>query len=144
MGSYAIINDSNKAALKADHMLKATFYAGLVVTALKYTVREPRPTNPNERNSFPSGHTATAFAFASTVAMEHNVYAGTAALLMAGFTAYSRMNDGRHYLHDVVAGMTIGIGYGVGIYHTQRAKGRFAVVPIIDQETSGIRLVANF
>ncbi len=144
MGAHAMATDSNISSYRAEHMFKATFYAGLVVSALKYTVQEPRPNSPHERNSFPSGHTATAFAFASTVAMQHNVYLGTTALLMAGFTAYSRMNDGRHYLHDVMAGMSIGIGYGAGIYYSQRGKARFSMVPIIDEDLAGLRVATTF
>lgn len=144
MGTHAMATNSNKSAYRAEHMFKATLYASIVVTALKYTIREPRPNNPEEKNSFPSGHTTTAFAFASTMAMQHDVVVGTTALLMAGFTAYSRMNDGRHYLHDVVAGMTIGIGYGVGIYHSQRGHARFAMFPIIDKDTVGVSVVKAF
>lgn len=29
------------------------------------------------------------------------------------------MNDGRHFLHDLAGGMTIGISYGLGTYFTQ-------------------------
>lgn len=144
MLGYSYLADSNKAWYKASHMAKSTLYAIIVVSAMKYAVREHRPDNPKERNSFPSGHTTTAFAFASTVAMEHNVYLGTAALLMAGFTAYSRMNDGRHYLHDVTAGMTIGIGYGMGIYYTERRKFSYSLVPIIGPDVTGLRLVKAF
>lgn len=143
-GGHALLANNNKSWYRASHMAKATIYASILVTALKYTIRQPRPDNPEERNSFPSGHTTTAFAFGATVAMQHNVYVGTAAVLMAAFTAYSRMNDGRHYLHDVVGGMTIGIGYGVGIYHAQRGRARFAIVPIVDENASGLRIVKSF
>lgn len=51
--------------------LIATSYLtmGILVNGLKYTVREPRPTGA--RNSFPSGHTATAFMGAELVRMEY-------------------------------------------------------------------------
>ena len=32
------------------------------------------------------------------------------------------MNDNQHYLHDVLAGATIGISYGMGIYYRNQEK----------------------
>ncbi len=97
-------------------MVKATLYSVFLTTALKYSVREPRPSNGNERNSFPSGHATTAFAFATVVGAEHDWYWGALAYSLAGLVAFSRMNDNRHYIHDVVAGATIGMSYGLGLY----------------------------
>ncbi len=130
---------------RANHMFKATLYAGLMTNILKYTVREPRPDAIKEKNSFPSGHTTTAFVFATVVATEHEWYWGLLAFSGASLTAYSRMNDGRHFLHDVVAGMTIGASYGLGIYFANRGQGkRYAIVPIIDEDRTGLRLVSAF
>lgn len=94
---------------RAAGMFKATAYASLVTTTLKYTVREKRPNQGNERNSFPSGHTTTAFAFAGYVLGEHGWAWGIPALGLASFTGFSRINDNRHYLHDVLGGMAIGL-----------------------------------
>ncbi len=69
------------------------------------------------KRSFPSGHTTTAFAFASVVAMEHEWYLGAGAYALASFVAYSRMNDNEHYLHDVAMGATLGTVFGVALYH---------------------------
>ena len=145
MLGYGLFSNGRQSYSKAAHMFKATVYAGLIATILKYSVREPRPDNHKEKNSFPSGHTTTAFTFATVVATEHEWYWGLGALGMAGLTGYSRMNDGRHFLHDVVAGMTIGISYGLGTYYTQKGMGRqYAFIPIIDGDKNGIRVVTNF
>lgn len=97
----------------------------MVATALKYTVREPRPDNSQEKNSFPSGYTTTAFAFATVVAIEHEWYWGVTAMGMAG--------------------MTIGASYGLGVYFAEKGQGRmYSYAPILDKETTGIRLVTNF
>jgi hypothetical protein len=130
---------------RAEMMFKASAYAGLTATLIKYTVREPRPDNIKEKNSFPSGHTTTAFAFASMVAMEHEWYWGAPALALATLTGVSRMNDGRHFLHDVVAGMTIGASYGLGVWYAKRGQGaQVAFAPIIDENTTGLRMVGSF
>jgi len=145
MLGYGLFSNGRRSYIKAGHMFKATLYAGLVTSIIKYTVREPRPNNIQEKNSFPSGHTTTAFTFATVVATEHEWYWGLAAIGMAALTGYSRMNDGRHFLHDVAAGMTIGVSYGLGTYFTQKGQGRqYAIVPIIDDQSNGLRVVASF
>lgn len=103
-------------------MTKATLYSSIVITALKYTVREPRPNGGGSIVSFPSGHTTTAFAFASVVGMEHDLPYGIAAYALASFVGFSRMNDNMHWVHDVVAGATIGASYGIGLYYQAKQK----------------------
>lgn len=105
---------------RAEMMFTATLYAALVSTVLKYTIREPRPYNSQVRNSFPSGHSTTAFAFAGIVAAEHGWYYGVPAMGLATFVAYSRINDHQHHLQDVVAGATIGLSCALGIYYTRQ------------------------
>jgi membrane-associated phospholipid phosphatase len=146
MGLHGLFTNSRHSYGRAAHMFKATLYAGLTATLIKYTVREPRPNAIHEKNSFPSGHTTTAFAFATVVATQHEWYWGLLALGGAGLTGYSRMNDGRHFLHDVVAGMTIGASYGLGTYFTQyRGQGKkYAFAPIIDNNSTGLRIVASW
>ena len=43
--------------------------------------------------------------------------------------AESRMNDNRHYLHDVLAGMTIGMAYGVGLSSLYKTHDQEIPVP---------------
>lgn len=136
-------------------MIKASLYSSAVTTALKYTIREKRPNGEN-RHSFPSGHTTTIFAFASTVASLHDWYWGAAAYAFAGFVGYSRINDNKHYIHDVAAGATIGAAYGVGVVAvykkylaTNKSKGsekqaRLEVIPIVDLNLLGLSLNYEF
>lgn len=104
-------------------MLKSTAYTGLATSVLKVIIREPRP-NGNNRHSFPSGHTASAFAFASIVGAQHEWYWGTLAYLLAGTVGYSRINDNAHRLHDVVAGAVIGMSYGLGLHYLYKPESR--------------------
>src|SRR3954464_399503 len=57
--------------------------------------------------SFPSGHSASAAAFITGVAMERSV-AGAALAPVAVGVGYSRVHVGVHYPGDVVAGMAVG------------------------------------
>lgn len=103
-------------------MFKATVYSGLMATLIKYIVKEPRPNSDNV-DSFPSGHTTSAFAFASVIGVEHEWYWGVAAYTMAGVVALSRINDNAHRLHDVAGGATLGLAYGLGLsYLSQKHK----------------------
>src|SRR5215208_1480136 len=57
--------------------------------------------------SFPSGHSASAFAFASGVGASLPI-AGMPLRAVAALVAYSRLHTGVHYPADVVAGSVVG------------------------------------
>jgi membrane-associated phospholipid phosphatase len=118
-GISYLFSDNETSKLRAIGMAKATLYSGIVTDVLKPIIREQRP-NGTSNNSFPSGHSTTAFAFASFVASEHPWYIGVPAYTMATFVGFCRMHDNHHYLHDVLAGATIGISYGIA--HSQNLK----------------------
>ena len=84
---------------------------GLIVNAIKYTVREPRP-DGSANNSFPSGHTATTFMGAELVRIEYgdaspwySVGAYTAAITVGVLRVYNE----KHWFTDVFAGAGVGI-----------------------------------
>ena len=60
-------------------------------------------------SSFPSGHSASAFAFAVGATVEKPV-AGVVLLPLAAAVAYSRVHVGVHFATDVAAGAAIGAG----------------------------------
>lgn len=68
--------------------------------------RAPRTT------SFPSGHSASAAAFATGVLLEAPALGLPVAAVAAGVAA-SRVFTGAHYPSDVVAGLSLGVGAGV-------------------------------
>lgn len=79
-----------------------------MVNALKYSVREGRPAT-GYTNSFPSGHTATAFMGAELVRMEYHVGVSIGAYSVAILTGLLRIYNDRHWINDVLAGAGIGI-----------------------------------
>lgn len=121
MLSYGLLQSNDEAKRNAAGMFQASLYSIAVTSALKYTVREQRP-NSRNRDSFPSGHTTAAFSFASYVGCRHSLAWAVAAYSLAGFVGYSRINDDRHYLHDVTAGATIGAAYGIGVCLAENAR----------------------
>lgn len=95
----------------ASDALSATIMA-LTVNSLKYSINRTRP-DGSANNSFPSGHTATAFMAATIM---HKEYGLTRSPLysiggytVATATAFSRQLNNRHWLSDVLAGAGIGI-----------------------------------
>ena len=100
-------------------VLASVVTAGVATAGLKVIVGRVRPTDTNDpytfkpfsqNEAFPSGHATMAFTLATSLAEEiHRPWA--TALLYAGATgtAWSRLNDHKHWLSDVLAGATVGI-----------------------------------
>lgn len=81
---------------------------GIMVNSLKYAICETRP-DGSSANSFPSGHTATAFMGAELVRLEYGTAYGVGAYLAAGTVGILRVYNNRHWVTDVIAGAGVGI-----------------------------------
>ncbi len=87
----------------------------LLVNGIKYTSREQRP-DGTSRNSWPSGHTATAFAGATILHKEYGLtrspWYSVAGYGVATATGVLRVLNNRHWVSDVFSGAGIGIMAG--------------------------------
>jgi membrane-associated phospholipid phosphatase len=73
--------------------------------------------------SFPSGHAASAFAFASGVASAAP-FLGISLTPLAALVAYSRVHTGVHYPGDVIAGSVTGTALApIAVTAVERARG---------------------
>lgn len=63
--------------------------------------------------SFPSSHTATCFAMATAIYLFHKRL-GIIAYIYASLVAFSRMYLYVHYPSDIIGGIALGIGCGIG------------------------------
>lgn len=83
-----------------------------LVNAVKYTAQEPRP-DGTSNNSFPSGHTATAFVAATILHKEYGLtrspWYSVAGYSLATATGALRVMNNRHWISDVLCGAGIGI-----------------------------------
>jgi undecaprenyl-diphosphatase len=111
-----------------------------VVTALgKHLFRRERPDRDDTTiahgravrmptsTSFPSGHSASAFAFANAVSTDWPELSFPLRLL-AGAVAYSRVHTGVHYPGDVVFGSLVGAAIGDVIGGLARRRRRSSTV----------------
>ena len=104
----------------ASSAASAAIMAGLV-NGIKYTASEMRP-DGSTRNSWPSGHTATAFLAATILHKEYGLtrspWYSVGAYTLATATGVMRVLNNRHWISDVLSGAGIGIlsvelGYGL-------------------------------
>jgi len=106
---------------------------------LKYTINEKRPNG--EKHSFPSAHTASAFAGAAFVQQRDGWKYGVPLYIAASFVGYSRIESKEHYFHDVVAGAAIGIA--ANLIFTKPFK-NISVAPIIGKDFNGVIIGKSF
>jgi YegS/Rv2252/BmrU family lipid kinase len=124
----------------------------LVNLPLKYLARRDRP--PTRRGdrplpvsmpgsfSFPSGHAASAFAFATGVGLEQPRML-LPILPLAATVAYSRVHVRVHYPFDVLAGAAIGTGMGLASGPMMRGARQWwdAMAPAPESERAGTNQV---
>ncbi|MBQ6279330.1 MAG: phosphatase PAP2 family protein [Muribaculaceae bacterium] len=123
----------------ASSAASAAIMAGLV-NGIKYTASEMRP-DGSTRNSWPSGHTATAFLAATILHKEYGLtrspWYSVGAYTIATATGVMRVLNNRHWISDVLSGAGIGIlsvelGYGLmDLLFKQRGlqRGDLAIYP---------------
>lgn len=126
---------------------------GMTVGTLKTQTHKMRPDGSSNR-SFPSGHTATAFAAAEFMNQEYkhlSPWYGIAGYTVASATGTLRMLNNSHWLSDVIMGAGVGILTTKLVYvayplvKTKVFKNKplnVIIVPIYDGQVYGLTLTA--
>ena len=131
---------------------------GIAVNSLKHSLKVERP-DASTMNSFPSGHTATAFMGAELLYQEYkdtSIWYGISGYLVAAGTGAFRMYNNKHWLTDVVAGAGIGIVSTKAAYwlypsinklftsKNNNTNKKTASIPYYDGKQAGFGLVSTF
>ena len=136
MAAVALINDNQD--LLEDAVYVGTSVAGAVAVTygMKYLFDRRRPYEKypdrihpfslEDSPSFPSGHTSTAFALATSLSIRYpKWYVIAPSALWACSVGVSRMNEGVHYPTDVLAGAALGAGCAVANIYINRWLNRW-------------------
>ena len=127
------------------------------VLSLKSITKVERP-DGSGFNSFPSGHTATAFAGAEFLWQEYkdvSVWYGISGYLVATGTGMFRIYNNKHWLTDVAAGAGIGIlstkiAYWINpwiqkkIFNSKEKNSMSAIAPFYNGKQLGIGFMKTF
>ncbi|PYF74678.1 phosphatase PAP2 family protein [Pedobacter nutrimenti] len=134
--------------------LLSNIILNITVQSLKRSTKLPRPDGTS--NSFPSGHTAEAFASAELLNQEYGRASTVYPVLgyaTALSTAYLRMYNNKHWLSDVVTGA------GIGFFSTRlsywlypkikkvfssRRTSTSMIMPSYSYDSIGARMVRSF
>ena len=127
------------------------------VLSLKSITKVERP-DGSAFNSFPSGHTATAFAGAEFLWQEYkdvSVWYGISGYIVAAGTGAFRIYNDKHWLTDVVAGAGIGIlstkvAYWINpwiqekIFKSKEKNSMSAIAPFYNGKQLGVGFIKTF
>jgi membrane-associated phospholipid phosphatase len=107
---YAIgrIGDHPKVSHLGMDLIEAIVMSEAITVPLKYAAMRERPDGSNHL-SFPSGHAADTFAFATALERHLNWRYSVPAYIFASYVAVSRLVADKHWLSDVVFGSSVGI-----------------------------------
>jgi len=152
----------NMAGIHGKHNLKdrtmlylmSSVFTNATVFSIKNLTKQQRP--DGSASSFPSGHTAQAFASAEFLRQEYkdvSPWYGVAGYAAATATGLLRMYNNKHWLSDVVAGA------GIGMASTKIAYWLYPVIqrkffkdkpmntfitPYYNNKVAGVSMVYNF
>ena len=117
-----------------ERIAASLLFAGALAVGTKAALGRVRPFASEEpfdfkplsgADAFPSGHTTMAFTLATALADEvHRPAVSVALVLAASATGWSRLNDNKHWLSDVIAGA------GLGVTSAQLAERRWSILHI--------------
>jgi membrane-associated phospholipid phosphatase len=153
----------NAAGIKGKNNLRdrTMLYAlsNIISTGISYTVKNTtkveRP-DGSSNNSFPSGHTTTAFAAAEFLRQEYkdvSPWYAVAGYAVAATTGALRVYNNRHWVSDVVAGAGLGIlstKLAYWLYPSIKQKlfknksSSAMIMPFYQNNAAGIAMVYNF
>jgi len=140
---------------------EALVFTALLVTSTKAITGRERPSQNlgpwawfQGGQSFPSGHTSTAFALATGLSAfaDDSLWAAIPAYALATGVGVARVRANAHFLSDVIVGAVVGVVTTrsmLWLEDQRRERGAhdavaLTVVPLIDADRRGVGLVLRF
>ncbi len=111
LNAFGNIEPYHKFKQQTTILFLASMTSLALVQGTKNFVKRRRP-DTGAANSFPSGHTATAFLCAEMLHREyghHSTWISVAGYSVAALTGFMRVYNERHYIGDIVAGAGFGM-----------------------------------
>ncbi|MEE0975704.1 MAG: phosphatase PAP2 family protein [Muribaculaceae bacterium] len=155
MGLGLINGVEHRHSLLDRTLVTATSWATLaiLVRGSKYFISSPRPGERGD-DSFPSGHTSTAFMGAELVRMEYGTGYAIGAYAVACGVGFMRMWNDRHWVTDVIAGAGVGIlsarvGYWMlpvwrKVFNMKDSNKAITIVPYYNSQAFGASMAMVF
>jgi len=108
--TYAVgrIKDNPKVSHMGMDLIEALVVSEAITQTMKHIARRERPDGSGP-TSFPSGHAADTFAFATALERHLGWKGAVPAYAFASYVAISRLPANRHWFSDAVFGSTVGI-----------------------------------
>ncbi len=152
-----VLNDDETAiSVAQDGLTSIIIASGIITTVTKVAVGRARPRDDvgvshfrpfGGDQSFPSGHTAHAFAVASVIANHYDEsWVTCSSYTVASLVGVARSYHGGHFTSDILAAAMIGtlVGKSVVEYNKPMRSGNIAVLPEVSPGMAGLRLVSSF
>lgn len=144
------VKGKNDFANRTAILLKSEMMVAILTSSLKRITAVPRP-DTKQMTSFPSGHTAQAFAAATFMAKEYghkSVWYSIGAYTVATGVGAMRIMNNRHWVSDVLVGAGIGILSTNLVYFTHQyrwgnknKRGQTIVMPSYDGQTGMVNII---
>lgn len=147
IGSYGLISAAFITPMYKkdwDGFMQAGYSIGAtsaIAFAGKSFIKEQRP-DKSDDDSFPSGHTANAFAAATTLHLRYGWEAGVPAYGVAILVGVGRVQANKHYWKDVIAGAIIG-SFSSWVF-TDAFDENVQVIPWAGRNEVGLNVLVNW
>jgi PAP2 superfamily len=117
-------------------MLRIQAMNGLLTAIMKAGVNRTRP--DGGPYSYPSGHTSSAFATAGVIYHHFGKEWGIPALAVASYVGLSRLQEGKHFVSDILAGSILGSYVSWKLVRKGDHAGAISLAPAIIQNGMGL------
>jgi len=102
------VKDEPKVSHMGMDLIQSLAVSEALTQTIKYSTHRERP-DGSSNNSFPSGHAADTFAFATALERHLGWKGAVPAYVLSSYVAMSRVPANRHWLSDAVFGSAVGI-----------------------------------